>query len=195
MLLMTMHDTPQHLTTLELEQGIADVLESPSNEGCVVAIFVRPASDERQELTEATLTPEGGIDGDRWVHDDYYRVKGKQPDPRAQVSLMNSRYLRHIAGSEDAMCLAGDNLIVDLDLSEANVPAGSRLQVGERVVLEISDVAHTGCSKFERRYGKEAKVFTNNPRGKELHLRGLYARIIVGGTIKVGDVAHKLESP
>jgi len=189
-----MHDAPHHLTTLELEQGMADVLESPSDEGFVTAIFVRPATNERRELREAELTPEGGINGDRWLHDDYYRAKGKEPDPRAQVSLMNARYLRHIAGGDDAMCLAGDNLIVDFDLSEVNVPAGTRLQMGERVVLEISDVPHTGCSKFERRYGKEAKAFTNNPRGKKLHLRGLYGRIVTGGSIKVGDVVRKIAS-
>jgi MOSC domain-containing protein YiiM len=103
---------------------------------------------------------------------------------------MNARILRLIAGQEEAICLAGDNLIVDLDLSEDNLPTGSRLAIGD-VVLEISDVSHTGCAKFSSRYGQEARQFVNSPRGKQLHLRGRYAKIVAGGTIHVGDVVRK----
>jgi hypothetical protein len=187
-----MHDAPQHLSTLELEQGISNVLESPADNGRLAKIFVRPAPNDRRELTAAQLTPQGGIDGDRWLHDSYYRLKDGSSDPRCQLSLMNARYLRQIAGNDDRLCLAGDNLIVDLDLSEENLPAGSRLAIGEEVVIEITNQAHTGCSKFESRYGKEARAFTNNSRGKELHLRGRYAQVIAGGTIRVGDAVRKV---
>jgi len=78
------------------------------------------------------------------------------------------------------MNLAGDNLIVDLDLHEGNVPPGTRLRIGE-VVLEVTDVPHTGCSKFERRYGKAALDLTNTPEGSAMHLRGVLARVIQGG--------------
>jgi MOSC domain-containing protein YiiM len=186
-----MHDSPQHLTMVELEQGIAGVLRSPASRGRLAAIFVRPEPNERKQLKTAKLSPEGGIDGDRWSNDSFYRVKGGASDPRCQVSLMNSRYLEHIAGDKDAMCLAGDNLIVDLDLSEENLQTGSRLAIGDDVVIEISDLKHTGCSKFKRRYGQETLTFTNNERGRELHLRGRYARIIEGGTIRVGDSVRK----
>ncbi len=186
-----MHNPPEHVSTLELEQGLAEVVASPADDGRLTAIFVRPATNVRRELEVAQLTPERGIDGDRWASDSYYRLKGGESDPRCQVSLMNSRYLRQIAGSNDALCLAGDNLIVDLDLSEANLPAGSQLKIGAQVVLEISDIGHTGCGKFERRYGKEVRTFTNNERGKSLHLRGRYARIMTGGTINVGDSVCK----
>jgi MOSC domain-containing protein YiiM len=106
---------------------------------------------------------------------------------------MNALFLRQIAGSEDAMCLAGDNLIVDLDLSEANLPPGSRVAVGDEVVVEISGHPHTGCSKLAGRYGNEARAFMNNARGKKLHLRGRYGTIVAGGTINVGDTVRKLE--
>ena len=105
---------------------------------------------------------------------------------------MNARFLRQIAGNEDAMCLAGDNLIVDLDLSEVNLPAGSRLAVGDDVVIEISGHPHTGCTKLAGRYGNEARSFMNNTRGKSLHLRGRYGTIVAGGTIEVGDTVRKL---
>jgi hypothetical protein len=185
-----MHAAPQHASSLELEQGLADVLESPRDSGRLVTVFVRPAPNERRELATAKLTPEGGIDGDRWVNDSYYRKKGVS-DPRCQVSLMNARFLRQIAGDDESRCLAGDNLIVDLDLSEANMPAGTQLTIGSDVVLELTDLAHTGCSKFQSRYGKEARDFANNERGTAIHLRGRYARVLTGGTIKAGDTVSK----
>jgi hypothetical protein len=189
-----MHTAIQHLTAIELEHGLSEVLASPSDAGRLEAIVVRPKTNERRALNMARLSPEGGIDGDRWVTDSYYRLKDGASDPRCQVSIMNSRFLRQIAGEVDTMCLAGDNLIVDLDLSEANLPAGSQLAIGDEVVLEISDLSHTGCSKLESRYGKDARAFMNNARGKALHLRGRYARIVTGGAVKVGDPVRKLES-
>jgi len=186
-----MHNTIQHRTSLELERGLPEVLESPQDAGPLEAIFVRPASNERTTLTTAHLSPEGGIEGDRWVHDSYYQEKGGKSDPCSQVSLMNARFLRQIAGGDDTMCLAGDNLIIDLDLSEANLPAGSRLTIGDDVVLEITDLPHTGCSKLASRYGDEARAFMNSKHRKPLHLRGRYARVITGGTIRIGDTVQK----
>jgi len=187
-----MHTAVHHLTPLELEQGLPEVLDSPRDVGRLEAIVVRPASGERRTLTAAALTTDGGVEGDRWVTDSYYRLPDGRSDPRCQVSLMNARFLRQVAGSEDAVCLAGDNLIVDLDLSEENLPAGSRLAIGESAVIEISDHPHTGCSNFARRYGEDARKFMNNPRGKSLHLRGRYARVVSDGTIAVGDVVQRL---
>jgi MOSC domain-containing protein YiiM len=186
-----MHTAPEHFSAVELEQCLPEVLDSPADNGQLTSIFVRPAPNERRALTTAQLSPERGIDGDRWVRDSFYKSENGS-DPRNQVSLMNSRYLRTIAGNDDAMCLAGDNLIVDFDLSEAKLPAGSQLAIGETVIIEITDLPHTGCGKFQSRYGKEARAFTNNDRGKALHLRGRYARIITAGTIHVGDSVRKI---
>lgn len=187
-----MHTAPNHLSAVELEQGLSDVLASPRDAGRLEAIVVRPACDERRQLESASLSQERGIDGDRWVTDSYYKLQDGQSDPRNQLSLMNARFLRQIAVEEDAMCLAGDNLIVDLDLSEANLPPGSRLAIGERVVVEINGEPHTGCGKFQKRYGAEARAFMNNARGMQLHLRARYGTIVTGGTIAVGDVVRKL---
>jgi MOSC domain-containing protein YiiM len=181
----------QHRSAIELEQGLSEVLESPRDNGRLEAIVIRPAKNERSMLTTVRLTPEGGVEGDRWVTDSYYRLKDGRSDPRCQVSLMNARFLRQIAGSEDAICLAGDNLIVDLDLGDANLPAGSRLAIGGEVVIEITIQAHTGCTKLEGRYGSQARAFMNSKARKSLHLRGRYASVVRGGTIEVGDIVRK----
>jgi MOSC domain-containing protein YiiM len=176
---------PRHLSTAELERGLPDVLSSPQEAGQLVAIVVRPAANQRRVVTSAHVSPAGGIEGDRWAQEN-------PADPNGQVSLMNARFLRQIAGHEDAVPLAGDNLIVDLDLSEVNLPPGSRLAIGPDVVVLVNGEPHTGCGKFQARYGADARAFMNNARGTQLHLRGRYGRIVTGGSITAGDAVRKL---
>lgn len=187
-----MQDVTQHLSAVELEQGLSDVIASPGNGGTLIAIVVRPQVNERTALMQAHVSLDGGIEGDRWVRDSFYKLDDGSSDPRCQVSLMNARVLRQVAGDNERMCLAGDNLIVDFDLSERNLPAGSQVAVGSSVVLEISDLPHTGCSKFAQRYGADARTHVNSEHGKALHLRGRYARVIQGGTVRIGDAVSKL---
>ena len=85
----------------------------------------------------------------------------------------------------------GDKLYIDLDLSEQNLPAGTRLQIGAAVV-EITPEPHTGCGKFVERFGLDAMKFVNGPLGRSLRLRGLNARVVKPGTIRAGDVVSKL---
>jgi MOSC domain-containing protein YiiM len=176
---------PHHLNTTELERGLPEVLSSPQAEGQLVAIVVRPAANQRSVVATARVSTAGGIEGDRWVNE-------SPDDPSGQISLMNARFLRQIAGHEDAVPLAGDNLIVELDLSEDNLPPGSRLAIGTDVVVEINGQPHTGCSKFQTRYGADARAFMNNARGMELHLRGRYGSIVSGGNIAAGDSVRVL---
>lgn len=191
-----MDSTPRHVSASELGAGLPNVLASPRDAGRLETIVVRPAADQRRRLTSAELTPEGGVAGDRWAIDPSHRLDDGRPDPRRQVSLMNARILRQIASqADDAMCLAGDNLIVELDLSDDNLPTGSRLAIGKAAVIEISDLPHTGCAKFSRRYGEQARSFINGAKGRPLHLRGRYGRVISGGTIRVGDGVRKLTPP
>lgn len=182
----------EYLTTEQLEAELVHVLASPRDQGKLEAIVVRPVEDGRQVCSHAYLSAEGGVKGDRWVTSSSRRLPDGRPDPQVQVSLMNARLLRMLAGSEERISLAGDNLVVDLDLSEANMPVGQRLSAGE-AVLEITDVPHTGCQKFAQRFGPDAVRFVNAVDRHSLHLRERYARILKAGTLRVGDTLRKLQ--
>jgi MOSC domain-containing protein YiiM len=81
---------------------------------------------------------------------------------------------------------------VDLDLSVANLPPGTRLAIGT-AVIEITAEPHTGCKQFAARFGKDAVKFVNSPLGKQLRLRGLNAKVIQPGVVRVGDVAKRAD--
>jgi len=42
-----------------------------------------------------------------------------------------------------------------------------------------------------KRFGKDAMKFVNSAEGIRLHLRGIYAKIVQAGTVKVGDQVRK----
>ena len=67
-----------------------------------------------------------------------------------QLNLINARALDLIAADKSRWQLAGDQLFVDLDLSGANLPRGSRLAIGT-AIIEVTAVPHTGCKKFSSR--------------------------------------------
>ncbi len=174
-----------HLTTEQIDAGMDHVLRSPADGGSLVKIVRRPDTGLRETVEEGVLDVELGLVGDNWM--------SRSPDPVGQIAVMNSRFLSLIAQSEQRCELAGDQLIIDLDLSMENLPPGTQLAIGS-AVLEIQDKAHTPCAKFSARYGQEALRFVSTPSGRELRLRGLYARIVQSGTARAGDTVTKLSS-
>ena len=134
----------EHLTTVALEKGIEHVRRSPADHGRVELIVRRPAVDDRQVLEEATLDRANGLVGDTWRARGSSRTADGSSHPDMQLNLMNARTAALVAGQPDRWQLAGDQLYVDLDLSEANLPAGTRLQIGS-AVIEVTAMPHTGC--------------------------------------------------
>jgi MOSC domain-containing protein YiiM len=168
----------------ELETQLDYIRQSPSDDGVLEMIVCRPAVDSRQMLFEAELDSERGLVGDSWLaRGDYH---GGPPNPDTQLNIMNSRVVALLAQDRERWPLAGDQLYIDLDLSDDNLPPGSQLAIGS-AILEVTAEPHTGCKKFASRYGDDAKKFVNSPEGKRLHLRGINARIIQSGTIRTGD--------
>lgn len=182
---------PRQLTTAELAAGLPAVRRSPADDGTVAMIVVRPDRDLRELPHAIEISPESGLAGDRWVRHCTRKLPDGRLNPDTQVTLMNSRAAALIAGPEDRWPLAGDNLVVDLDLSMANLPVGQRLRLGD-AIIEISPEPHTGCAKFSKRFGPDALAFVNSPEGKQLRLRGVNALVIEAGWVRTGDRIAKL---
>jgi MOSC domain-containing protein YiiM len=181
----------QHPTTTTLEAGLDHVRQAPADRGWVELIVRRPAENEREVLAAAELDRDEGLVGDTWRA----RSSSSTPDgsahPDRQVTLMSSRAAQLVALEADRWQLAGDQLFLDLDLSEANLPAGTRLELGS-AVIEITEQPHLGCAKFAARFGRDALRFVNSAAGRALRLRGVNAKVIVAGSVRTGDEIRKL---
>jgi MOSC domain-containing protein YiiM len=175
----------EHLTIAELDRGLDEIRQSPSDGGNVQMLVRRPQTDAREMLTSARLDTEVGLVGDNW------HASGVDAHLDMQLTLMNTRVIALIARNESRWSLAGDQIYLDMDLSVDNLPIGSQLAIGDAIV-EISSLPHLGCRKFADRYGADAVRFVNSETGKQLRLRGVNARVVRSGDIAVGDVARKV---
>jgi MOSC domain-containing protein YiiM len=108
-----------------------------------------------------------------------------------QLNIMNSRAIALIAQDKERWQLAGDQLFIDMDISIENLPPGTKLALGT-AIIEVTPVPHTGCKKFVARFGLDAMQFVNSPVGKLLRLRGLNAKVVQPGVIRVGDTIKKI---
>jgi hypothetical protein len=182
----------KQLTTEELEAGLDEILGSPADEGTVELIARRPAVDEREVVDEAELDLEEGLVGDNWHARGSKSTDDGSSNQLAQLTLANSRAVDLVAaGDRERWALAGDQFYVDFDISEANLPAGTRLALGT-AVIEVSELPHTGCVKFSARFGNDAHRFVNTQAHRHLHLRGINARVVEPGTVRRGDAIRKL---
>lgn len=176
----------RHRSLAELEAGLLALRPAPKDFGRLAFIVCRPAKDAREVLHQARLSPEEGLPGDGW------NLK-PSPDPTAQLTVMQ-RDVAELVANGQSLALFGDNLFVDLDLSTANLPVGSRLRVGGALV-EVTPMPHDGCHKFNARFGKDALRFVNARPTRHLNLRGIYWRVIEAGEIEVGALIQVISRP
>lgn len=175
-----------HLSMAELESELDHIRQSPRDQGMLELIVSRPKVNAREVLETAELDPVQGLVGDRW------RACGSGAAHRdTQLTIMNARVIALLAQTKERWPLAGDQLYIDLDLSAHNLTPGIRLQIGS-TIIEVTAEPHLGCKKFCSRFGLDAMQFVNSPIGKELHLRGVNARVVQRGLVRVGDLAKKL---
>jgi len=181
----------KHLSMTELEAGMEYIRQSPRDRGVLKMIVRRPEEDERQMVESAELDLAEGLVGDNWRTRGNKHTPDGSANPNAQITVMNARAIELLAREQERWSLAGDQLYIDMDLSDDNFPPGTRLAIGS-AVIEVSNVPHTGCHKFSARFGVEAMKFVNSPEGKRLHLRGINTRIVQPGVIRVDDIVRKL---
>ena len=180
-----------YLSMRELEAGMDSIRQSPKDQGTLKMIVRRPNVDEREVLEEGELSLEEGLVGDTWKARVNKHSADGRANPNKQITIMSARTIALLAQTEEYWPLAGDQLYADLDLSDDNLPPGTKLAIGS-AILEVSTDPHTGCEKFSARFGLEALKFVNSPEGKRLHLRGINTRVIRAGTIRTGDAVRKL---
>ena len=169
-----------------------EIRRSPRDKGILDLIVRRPEIDQRETLQEGTLDLAKGLLGDNWHTRGSKNTVDGTTDPDMQLNIMNSRVIALVAQDPKRWSLAGDQLYIDLDLSRENLPPGTRLSIGS-AILEVTPPPHTGYKKFVARFGLEAMKFVNSGLGKQLNLRGINAKVVQSGTIRVHDIAEKLK--
>ena len=170
-------DSHYHRSLDELSQIVSGLPHDDPQQGWVSLIVRRLADGRREKPERAQLSVEHGLQGDDWE-------RRPPRDPQAQLAVMRRQIAELIANGQD-LELFGDNLFVDLDISAANLPPGSRLRVGSAVV-EVTEEPHNGCAKFHQRFGADALRFVNQTVTRALNLRGIYWRVVESGEVWIG---------
>lgn len=163
----------------ELERAWRALAVSPPRSHTVRLITLRLGDGRHECPARAALSPELGVHGDRWSSGSLRKVD-------AQVTLMDARVAELVAAGRAPLDAPGDNFLVDLELGEEALPAGSRLRLGG-ALIEITALPHTGCKKFRERLGAAALAWVNDGPNRALRLRGVNCRVIEAGAVAVGD--------
>ena len=175
-----------HRSLEELEGGFRALSPPPADAGRLALIVCRRAAGVHEALERVRLTSEEGVRGDEWN-------RRAPRNPEAQLTVIR-RDIAELIAHGQPLTTSGDNLIVELDISAANLPVGTRLRVGEAVV-EVTSKPHNGCHKFARRFGQDAVRFVQAPATRHHNLRGSYWRVVEAGEAGAGAVIQVLSRP
>ena len=176
-------DETRHVALQALTDRYATLAPAPADHGRLTGIVRRLEDGTREQPETAVLDETLGLVGDKWG-------RGRSPDIQMQITVMRLDVAALIANGQP-LTLFGDNLFVDLDITTGNLPAGTRLTLGE-CMLEITPEPHTGCKKFKQRFGFDALKFTALEELGGHNLRGIHWRVVEPGTIRVGDTIDVL---
>ncbi len=175
-----------------LKAGLDAMLAAaPKDNGTLDLIVMRPDHDLRVLPQSFEVRGDDGLPGDHWKRGTGYALEDGTGDPDAQICMMMSGCIRAIAGDKANWPPAGDNFFIDMDLTPANMPPGTRFAIGSAEFV-VTGIPHNGCQSFIDRYGRDACLFVNTGEGKAHRLRGIYARVTRDGTVSVGDTVRKL---
>ena len=180
--------TDLYATRESLDARLPELRGLDTEQGTLELIVIRPSEDKRETPETAELSIEEGLVGDRWEA----QVGADGRVQRENQLTIASTHLLGLIADPERWPLAGDNLVVDMGLDRESLQAGSRLAIGDTVVVQISEEPHTGCAKFSARFGSDALKFVNSAEGRELRLRGVNAHVIVPGSISTGDVVRRI---
>ncbi|CAN1577166.1 hypothetical protein MCELHM10_04085 [Paracoccaceae bacterium] len=172
-----------------LTAALPEVLAAPRELGAVRLLCMRPKPNLRSFPDRLTLTRAAGVVGDFEASRPWLVLEDGSPDPRNQVSIMSARVLDLVWRDGNPRSHPGDNIACDLDLSHANLPAGTLLQAGT-AVLRVSDEPNDGCAKWKVRMGKAAYDWTRAHAA--YRLRGLYCSVEQDGEITLEDALLRL---
>jgi MOSC domain-containing protein YiiM len=175
-----------HRSLDELSERLARLRPAPTDEGTLQLIVRRPARDEREVVESATVDANVGLVGDTWAARPSRSTGDGSPDPRAQITLVEVRVAEIVADDAERWPLFGDQLFVDLDLSERNLPPGTSITIGS-AELVVTDKPHKGCAKFASRFGTDALRAVMSPEGRRGRFRGANASVARAGTFRTGD--------
>ena len=181
----------KHLAMETLTARLDDIHQSPKATGVLELIVRRPQTETREVLDVGELDLIEGLVGDNWQQRGSSQTADGSAHPDMQLTVTNARLMALVAQEKQHWPIAGDQLYIDFDLSVDNVPPGTRLSLGA-AVIQITEPPHTGCKKFAARFGLDALKFISSPVGKQLQLRGVNAKVIRPGAIRVGDAVKKL---
>lgn len=164
---------------------------TPKEKGRLDLIVMRPEPDARVVPESFEVRAADGLPGDHWINGTGYALEDGTGDPDTQICMMMSGCIKAIAGDKENWPPSGDNFFIDMDLTPANMPPGTRFAIGSAEFV-VTELRHNGCQKFIDRYGRDACVFVNTGEGKIHRLRGIYARVTQDGIVSVGDEVRKL---
>lgn len=177
------------VTRDELMAALPEVLGAPKTGSAVEFLCFRPGYGERRFVDDLTLTRLHGIPGERWGTAPWLKLPDGSGHPGIQVSILPRRVLDLVWRDRTTVVHPGDTFVCDLDMTEANLPAGQLLAVGT-AVLRVSEVWNDACAKWKVRHGEAAFDWVR--AHPQLRLRGVLCSIEQDGVIRNGDAVDVL---